>query len=308
MRLAPRPNVRRTLVTAVTIAVLAAGCSGSSSGRPDATKSHHSAAPSETAATPVDLVGLWRVTQAAGEPAGSVLRLAGPQQPTPLVLFRHCGALSGNWEGSTSGGFLAIAFAFPEACLRDVGPGDPTPVWLAAARSFTVEGADRLLLDINGRVVARLLTTGPPPSAAATPPPIGVPPSSTTPVTLTNEERQALQSTAKPLPANAPPASPATIIGRWRPYPARHYETPHQPYLSFAVDGRFSGTDGCNVLGGSWQLGGAGELLTMTGASAGVGCRGAPLGLAPLSGRASVTGANLTLYGSDGHVLDRLTR
>jgi hypothetical protein len=297
---------RNCFALMVTVVVLV-GCStttskvpraGAGSGTP-----HVSVTPSTATQKPADLIGLWRVTDAAGEPAGSVLRVAGPQGAGSLTLFRQCGELLGDWVGSTSGGFLAITSGFSEACLGSVGSGDPTPGWLAAAMSFTVRGTQRQLVAADGHVVAQLLPGGHPRAVR------DIAPALTTAPKVTASERRMLDTPARPLPFDAAPATTATLSGRWLPYPVKHYATRQQPFLSFAADGRWSGSDGCNNLGGSWRLGGGGEFLTMTGATAGVGCLGASVGTwVPLSGRASVSGSSLTFYAFDGHVLGRLSR
>jgi hypothetical protein len=106
-----------------------------------------------------------------------------------------------------------------------------------------------------------------------------------------------------------PPASVSGLAGRWKPYPVRRYATSQQPFLAFTAGGEWSGSDGCNKLGGTWRLGPAGELITLSGPVAGVGCNGAAVDSWLLkSGRAAIAGSVLTLYSSDGQVLGRLTR
>ena len=102
---------------------------------------------------------MWKVADAAGEPAGSVLRIAG-SGVEPLLLFRRCGELLGSWVASPSGGFLGLLSGFSLACSKPVGHGDPTPPWVANARSYAVRGSERELLAADGRVLARLLPGG----------------------------------------------------------------------------------------------------------------------------------------------------
>ena len=57
------------------------------------------------------------------------------------------------------------------------------------------------------------------------------------------------------------------------------------------------------------RIGPAGELISISGPVAGVGCDGVSVGqLIPTYGRAAVAGNMLTLYAGDGRVLGRLTR
>ncbi len=188
----PRARARTFLAAACVVLVAACTTSRTGSAAPAATPRAATTAPDTASVTPVSLVGTWRVGGAAGEPEGTVLRIEGPSQPEQLILFHPCGPLSGGWVGSNSGGFLGILFSFPMACLRSIGSGDPTPSWLAAARSFVVDGTERQLLAADGRVVARLLPGGRAPSGSAAP-------------ALTPSDRQALSSPIAALPSSAPP-------------------------------------------------------------------------------------------------------
>jgi hypothetical protein len=219
-------------------------------------------------------------------------------------LGRYCvSPVRASRTASSSGGFLGIAFGFPEACLGSLGPGDPTPGWLADARSFVIHGTEGRLLDAKGRVVARLLPGGHPLSSTGFLPGVKITPQ------LTAADRRKLDAPARPLPSGAPPGTSVTLLGRWKPYPVHRYAAPQQPYLSFSADGRYSGSDGCNVLRGRWTVGPGGGLLGMTGPSAGVGCNGATLDSWVMTpGRASISGSRLTLYAGDGRILDQLTR
>jgi hypothetical protein len=167
---------------------------------------------------------MWRVTDAAGEPAGSVLRLTGQREGGfPLVLFRACGAVFGSWVGGTSGGFLAAASASSQGCPSVLLPDDLTPAWLATARSFATKGPDRVLLDANSRIVARLLPGGQHLHTA------GIPTTETKAPTLTPAQLKVVGAPAKVLPTNAPPATTAKLTGTWRPSPLRQYPAPVQP-------------------------------------------------------------------------------
>src|SRR5690348_3848681 len=115
---------RRGIVAALTLvgACVMSGCSSYSTPSPGpnvpgpTTKATPTkpVAPSEP---PDALVGMWRVTSAAGEPADTVLRLSGPD-PFDLILFRDCGEFTGEWSGGTGGAFIAEVDGFASACLN----------------------------------------------------------------------------------------------------------------------------------------------------------------------------------------------
>jgi hypothetical protein len=245
---------------------------------------------------------MWKVTGAAGEPAGSVMRLGG-SQTEPLILFRECGEFTGGWVASPSGSFLGMLSGFSQACLNTVGAGDPTPAWMAAARSYRSQGNARQLLSGDGRVLAQLLPTG------KVAPRKDMLASLADPPTLSAGERRSLDSPAKALPAGAPSITPASLAGRWRPYPVKRYATPAQPLFAFTADGKVTGSDGCNKLASEWKIGPAGEIISISGPFAGVGCTGPPIDAwIPAYGRAAVSGDVLTFYARNGRVLGRLTR
>ena len=156
---------------------------------------------------PSELVGVWKVAEAAGEPAGSVLRIAG-SGVEPLILFRQCGELLGSWVASPSGGFLGLLSGFSLACMKSVGHGNPTPPWVAAARSYAVRGNERELLAANGRVLARLLPGGVAHAGKDILPSLADPP------TLSAADRSRLDAPAKPLPTSSP-ATVQSLAGRW---------------------------------------------------------------------------------------------
>jgi hypothetical protein len=283
--------------------LLAAACSSSTpkAAAPSPSNGPTSAAPGP-GDSPSSLVGVWKVTGAAGEPAGSVLRIGG-SGVEPLILFRQCGELLGAWVAGPSGGFLGLLSGSSLACLKPAGHGDPTPPWIAAARLFANRGSERELLAADGRVLARLLPGG------VAHPGKDMLPSLAAPPTLSAADRRRLDSAPKPLPTASSPATAASLAGRWRPYPVKVYNTPAQPYLSFTTAGAWSGSDGCNKLGGTLRIGSAGELISISGPIAGVGCDGVSVDRwIPAYGRAAVSGNILTLYASDGRVLARLTR
>jgi hypothetical protein len=243
---------------------------------------------------------MWRVADAAGEAADTVLRLSGPG-PLQLILFRNCGEFNGDWSAGTSGVFVGMVDGWSGDCI--VSGDDATPGWLARAHNYRVRGAERDLLAADGTVVARLLPGGKPPPAPNLIETLQRPP------TLDPATAQKLRTVPRSLPAGVTPASDRTIPGTWTPSPPNPSQTGKQPFLEFETDGSWTSYDGCNGGGGRWALGTAGDFVSIAGATAGVGCNN-PVTDIPLqhTRRAAVSGDVLTLYDTDGRALLRLDR
>nr|MDT0663238.1 META domain-containing protein [Micromonospora sp. DSM 115978] len=250
----------RQILAAAMVSLLLAGCAGQAGS--DSRPTNPSEGPGSADADPVALIGSWTVDGAAQEDAGAVLRIA----PTDLSLWRDCGSLTGSWRADTGGLFVA-ALNSASGCTVS---GEPTPIWLRDASSFRTAGEDRLLLNAQGDVVARLLPGGKPDPA-----PDSLPEQAEPPV-VTEEVRRAF-APAAPLPAglDAPPA-PEALVGRWVPAegPAG---SPEPAYVELKADGSWSGSDGCNAQAGRWVAGAGGSLLATSGVSTLVGCANVPI-------------------------------
>ena len=252
--------------------------------------------------SPGALIGMWRVVGAAGEPADTVLRLSFGQG-LDLIVFRDCGEFSGGWQAGKSGAFVGSADGFSMACLKSVPHGDPTPGWLASARAYRVRGSERDLLAANGTVVARLLPGGKPRPAPDLIKTLLQPP------TLDPATAQKLQVVPRPLPAGTTPATPTTLPGKWLPESTLTPASGKMAYAEFTSDGSWKSYDGCNGGGGRWALGPAGEFVSTTGATAGVGCAGPVVDIPVDKARRAAVVANvLTLYDAAGKLVARLTR
>lgn len=77
---------------------------------------------------------------------------------------------------------------------------------------------------------------------------------------------------AVPLPAGLQPVTPAALLGRWGPKPAPAADDGRRPYVEFRDAGRWTGSDGCNGLGGRWAAGPAGSFIATAGSSTLIGC------------------------------------
>lgn len=301
---------RRGTVAALTLigACVMGGCGSSAtpSPGPDVPAPTTSLTNPGPGGTPDALVGMWRVTGAAGEPAGSVLRLAAGDG-FGLMLFRKCGFLDGDWAASTGGAFIATTNGGSMSCVSGAdgarqGEGD-TPPWLTRVRAYRVDGPQRELLAADGTQVARLLPGGQVRNVEDLIQSLQQPP------TLDPATVSKLRAVPQPLPAGATPATATTILGKWVPYPTRTYANGKTPYLEFDKDGTWTGSDGCNGSGGAWALVSGGELVSTSGPSTLIGCDGAPTGAwLAQARRAAISARILTLYAADGMLVARLTR
>lgn len=216
------------------------------------------------AATPLALIGTW-LLQGTDETAG-VAWVIGPGYS--VVFNRPCRQLNVDWRANTEGLFVAdtnSGFGTPGA--QDCRPGsDDRPDWLRKAASYAVEGDSRVLRDVDGEVVARLLPSGP-----ITAPP-GVPEDLVEPPVVTDEERRLYSSPALPLPPGLVPASPAALVGRWVPADGSTAAGGRAAYIQLDRDGDYTGSDGCNGSGGRWEAGPDGASLATDGPTTAAGC------------------------------------
>ena len=233
----------RLTLGAVAVLILA-GCGAAGSEEPAGQ------ATTSASGDPVDLVGLWTVQAAAGEEPGAILRLA-----ERLSLWRTCGHLHGSWQAAPDGLFLAHVYSGSDACYRSP---DSVPDWLRQAAGHRADGSDRLLVDRDGRTVARLVPGGRPKVDADTAPSEGDPP------VLTDELRRWL-SPAAPLPSGLQPASEADLVGRWVRSDGAGAAAPRPPFVEVVPDGSWNGSDGCNGQGGRWISGAAGSFVALAG-------------------------------------------
>ncbi|WP_161580342.1 META domain-containing protein [Subtercola vilae] len=108
-------------------------------------------------------------------------------------------------------------------------------------------------------------------------------------------------------PQFTPTAATTFAGGTW--VVSATYKSPDQPFLTFATDGTWTGSDGCNTAAGTWVMDSNGGLTTTSGPQTRIYCDGAqlPLNLVDAAS-AKFDGATLTLVGHDGSDLVKLER
>lgn len=261
----------RHLMAAVAVGTLLAGCAGAAGPQAIAPTGSPAVSAGPTGdgspPDPVALIGNWTVT-AAGE-GGGVLRLA-PSDQGDLLWFDRCGVSMGTWRADAGGLFLADLPGHSPSD-RPGCPSDPPrgPDWLTRATAFRVAGDTPILLDDQGRQVARMAA-----GAKPTPGPHLLPALAEPPV-VTPEVRRALAPAAA-LPAGLTPASRAALLGRWVPAGSGR-PGPAPAYVELRDDGGWRGSDGCNGQGGRWVAGAQGALLATAGPSTLIGCANVPV-------------------------------
>ncbi|MEU6203441.1 hypothetical protein ABZ814_07620 [Micromonospora musae] len=291
----------RHLVAVVAAGLLLTSCANGSGPEPALPEETRSAGARPTAnqpqADPVGLIGSWTVTEVAGA-AGGILRIA-PADQGGLSWFGPCGVSTGMWRAGADGLFVAdlSGHLVPDGPECRPGPGS-TPAWLRQTTAFRLEKDIPVLLDEQGRQIARLL-----PGAKPAPGP-NLLPSLAEPPVITPEVRQAFAPAAV-LPAHLTPVSRDDLRGRWVPA-GRDSGRAH---VELRDDGEWRGSDGCNGQSGRWVAGAEGALLATAGPSTLIGCDNVPLAswLAKAT-RAGMDGELLVLLDADGKESGRLAR
>jgi heat shock protein HslJ len=228
---------------------------------------------------------MWTLADAGAE-AGTVVGLT----PGELTIYQECGGLMAAWRADAQGLFVGSLAASTDACDPETRVG-----WLDKAAAYRLDGRNVVLLDVDGRTVARLVASGEPPRPDRES------------FEVTEQVRNSFGPAAS-LPARLRVAGHKELLGRWVPI-GEKWGTPKPPHLELRADGRWLGWDGCNGSGGGWVLGSAGTVLATTGPSTLIGCDGAPVNAWLSSARlAGFDGATLVLLDQDAKELGRLRR
>ncbi|MGA1838049.1 META domain-containing protein [Herbiconiux sp. 11R-BC] len=100
----------------------------------------------------------------------------------------------------------------------------------------------------------------------------------------------------------AAPAATNDVVGVW--VTGESYASPQVPYLDFASDGSWTGSDGCNGAQGDWSVDSSGMLSVTAGAQTLIGCDGVALpGILSQAGMALRQGEELILADTDGKAM-----
>lgn len=281
-----KKSVLASLSVPVLATVLLAGCA-----TPDASQPGGPGAP-EGESSAVDLVGMWRVSDAAGEAESAWLRL----DTHDFMLWRDCGHIGGSW---TAGERLFIASVHSANGNCVVGNTIPEVPWLETVTSYRASVGGWELLNASGEPVASLTIDGKPA------PHPDVADFLTEAPEVTDETRAHFRAAAALASGLAEPSA-ADLAGRWNPVGEGAGTDAH---VEFAPDGTYSGSDGCNGAMGRWLVGDGGEWLATSGPSTLMWCEGAPVPTwVGQAKRAGLDGAELVLFDVDGAELGRLAR
>ena len=226
---------------------------------------------------PSKLVGLWRVGGVLGESPDTWLLLS-----DELILWSQCGVLTGSWDARGDAFVAGIDGGIGEACMSayvfDTAP------WLTNAQGFAQTETGMALLDANGETLATLTIDGAPPTSENY---------------IDEYTEQPTVNVTFDSAINVPEGVDVAtdVVGRWI--------DPAHPddgtYIEYRGDGKWSGSDGCNVFGGSYALGADGALLTTTGPITLMGCDGSAIAYLPSSAAlVGKTETGLTFYDADG--------
>ncbi|MCS5734652.1 META domain-containing protein [Herbiconiux daphne] len=99
--------------------------------------------------------------------------------------------------------------------------------------------------------------------------------------------------------ADAEPATAQTMVSAW--VTGDDYEAPDVPFLAFADDGTWTGSDGCNGARGRWAVAADGSLTTSSGMQTLIACAGAALPSSLHDARvALIAGDDLVLADAEG--------
>ncbi|MCS5719226.1 META domain-containing protein [Herbiconiux sp. CPCC 205763] len=105
----------------------------------------------------------------------------------------------------------------------------------------------------------------------------------------------------------ADPATEADLVGAW--VTSESYGSPNTPFLDFADDGTWTGSDGCNGVQGEWAVAADGSLTVSAGPSTLIACDGAALpAMLSSAAVAFIDGDSLVLADAEEEALVTLVR
>lgn len=262
------------VLTATLLAVVLAACDGSSGNTVRV----------QPTPDPAELVGSWFIA-ADGEEPHAILTLG-----DGLFLLRKCGTLDGNWRANKHAMFVGEFYGGSGGCFK--AQQSPFPQWMVKVTGFRRDGNNELLVTSRGTTVATLT-----PGAQASPDP-------------DIAEMHGGFAEPQPLPAGVDPVTADDVIGRWLPMPQDRPEgSRDKAFVEFDDGGGYTGSDGCNGVGGRYIVGPAGLILATSGPRHLVGCDNSPLPDWPAeSGRLGLRDGHLVFVDPAGKVLGEAVR
>lgn len=288
---------RQLLATAALSAVLATGCGATGNAADPGQSRPRASGTSPPTPNPAALVGSWHL-DAPGEPKGAMLTI-GDRVDGGVLLFRPCGVLDADWGANRHAMLVMRSYGGDQSCFlpTDQQP-HPEPTWMPRITSFRSDGAQELLLDNAGAVVARL-TPGAHPKVGS-----NRLPAYASPPVVTAQMRASWRDPA-PLPAGVRAVTRAGLLGTWVPVGNSRSSV----YVNFRPDNSFAGSDGCNGAGGQYLIGPGGLVLTTTGGSTLIGCDNSPLpSWVTMAGRLGLRAGRLVFVDRNGKVLGEAAR
>lgn len=294
---ASAPRWRPVLVTGVVAAVVVASTVAVLVAAPsrhrDVGGTPPSPAPTAPSPSPsaVELTEtVWRVDAAAGEGADTWLRFGGHD----VRVIRATDALEFEWRAQGD----QLLFS-PDDYVVGLG-GSKTVQWLEDSTAFRPDGSGFDLVDVHGRVTARLVAAGDPPAA---------------PVAVDSIVRNDLTD-ARPGPVRR--IAPTALRGAWQLEGVSRTDA----WVTFHSDGTWITTERCEAAGGpetdtgGYRLLDSGVLLATAQTGQALACQDSHADGASVStlaillrGRSvRIDGSTATIYDSSGALLGRLIR
>lgn len=122
-------------------------------------------------------------------------------------------------------------------------------------------------------------------------------------------DRLGVANSASPSPGPTQGGSVALLVGRrWVPSPSPTSTPGPSAYITFAADGTWSGSDGCNGMGGSYSYSASGSFSAVVEGATLKYCNVPHIGQwLTMAKHADVTGSELRLTAADGHLLGVFT-
>jgi heat shock protein HslJ len=114
--------------------------------------------------------------------------------------------------------------------------------------------------------------------------------------------------------AQAPAATAQAAVGTWRAVRLSGFTTlkaarPNDPTITFKDDGTWTGSDGCNGIGGTYSIGQHGEFTAKSGGQRLIGCDNVPhTAVLAAAKRIASDKTGLTFYAGDGREVARYAR